>query len=68
MTDRSAEGIKAEAARRGMRRAVVVTALLSEMEAVRGHLTELTSAYSERDGPTAEPSTKKTRNTNWGKK
>lgn len=50
MTYRSAEDIKADATRRGMRRAFVVTALLSEMEAVRGHLSELTSAHSERDG------------------
>ena len=35
MTYRSAEDIKVEAARRGMRRAFVVTALLSEMEAVK---------------------------------
>jgi nucleoside phosphorylase len=50
MTYRSADDFKAEATHRGMRRAIVVTALPSEMEAVRGHLTELSKACSERDG------------------
>ena len=68
MTYRSAEDIKAEAARRGIRREFVVTALLSEMEAGHGHLTHLTLAYGERDGPTAKPSTEKIRNTNCGAK
>ena len=50
MSYRTADDIKAEAAQRGMRHAFVVTALLSEMNAVRGHLTEHCSAYDPRDG------------------
>lgn len=49
MTYRTPEDILEEIERRGMRRAFLVTALLSEMEAVRGHLEQLGSV-SGRDG------------------
>jgi nucleoside phosphorylase len=49
MTYRKAEDILAEAEQRGMRRAFFVTAVLLEMEAVRGHLKPLGSVAG-RDG------------------
>ncbi len=47
MTYRSAADILAEADRRGMRRAFVVTALMLELEAVQGHLAYLGSVSSD---------------------
>ena len=49
MTYRTAEDILTEADRRSLRRAFFVTALLLEMEAVRGHLTQMGSVLG-RDG------------------
>ena len=53
MTYRSAEEILQEAGAGGMRRAFIVTALLLEMEAVRGHLRQLGSVMG-RDGAVYE--------------
>ena len=53
MTYRSAEDILQEADSSGMRRAFIVTALLLEMEAVRGHLRPLGSVMG-RDGAVYE--------------
>ena len=53
MTYRSADDILREADASGMRRAFVVTALLLEMEAVRGHLRPLGSVMG-RDGAVYE--------------
>ena len=54
MTYRSAQDILAEAAERGMRRALFVTALPLEMDAVRGHLESLGSVADQRYGTVYE--------------
>lgn len=53
MSYRSADELLAEAARRGLRRAFLVTAVMLEMDAVRGHLVQLGSVIG-RDGAVYE--------------
>ena len=59
MSYRTLHDVLAEADKRGLRRAFFVTALMSEMEAVRGHLTDLCTVYSSRDGSMFECGTRK---------